>query len=326
MKRKIKTIAIIASAIIAALGISYLYFIYAPTPKEPQLSSNIIQGKMKSDTVERTYLAYIPKALPERPALIIALHGTDMNMETMRSWTGYELDKLADKYGFIVLYPNGYKGNWNDFRKNSPTAARKENIDDVGFLQQLANSFVKSHQVDLKKIFVFGFSNGGQMCMRLAIEKPDFFSAVCVVSATLPTPATYGGPKEGATSRIMFVEGTKDPIVPYQGGVGTLLGLEKIGDFISVNETAKTFAKRNGIIVVPEETKVQNGSSGISRSVEGKCWNKSGDTYVELFTVNGGGHEIPQPAFTFPRILGKTEHCFNSIEQAIEFFHLKYSH
>jgi polyhydroxybutyrate depolymerase len=325
MKRKIKITAIIFSAIIVALGISYLYFIYAPTPKEPPLSSSIIHGEMRSDTVERTYLAYIPRDLPERPALIIALHGTDMNMETMRSWTGYELDKLADEYGFIVLYPNGYKGNWNDFRKNSPTAARKENIDDVGFLQQLANSFVKSHQVDLKKIFVFGFSNGGQMAMRLAIEKPDFFSAVCVVSATLPTTATYGGPKEGATSRIMFVEGTKDPIVPYQGGVGSLLGLQKIGDFISANETAETFAKRNGITGIPEETKVRNGSSGISPSVEGKRWNKFGDTYVELFTVNGGGHEIPQPVFTFPRLLGKTQHDFNSIEQAVEFFHLKYS-
>src|ERR1700676_5568810 len=125
MKRKMKIIAIIASAIIVALGISYLYFIYAPVPKEPPLGSSIIHGEIRSGTIERTYLAYIPRKLPERPALIIALHGTDMDMETMRRWTGYELDKLADKYGFIVLYPNCYKGNWNDFRKNSPTAARK---------------------------------------------------------------------------------------------------------------------------------------------------------------------------------------------------------
>ncbi|MCW3090832.1 MAG: phospholipase/Carboxylesterase [Ferruginibacter sp.] len=325
MKRKMMIAAIISGTIIAALGICYLYFIYAPTPKEPQLSSSIMHAEMRCGTVDRTYLAYIPKHLPERPALIIALHGTAMDMEKMRSWTGYELDKLADKYGFIVLYPNGYKGNWNDFRKNSPTAASKENIDDVGFIQQLANFFVKSHQVDLKKLFVFGFSNGGQMAMRLAIEKPQFFSAVCVVSANLPTPATYAGPKEGATSRIMFVEGTKDPIVSYHGGKASLFGLQKIGDFMSANETAETFAKRNGITGVPEETKSPNGSSGISRSVEAKRWDKSGNTYVELFTVNGGGHEIPQPVFTFPRILGKTAHDFNSIEQAIEFFHIKYS-
>src|ERR1700737_1642896 len=111
MGRKMKITAIISGIIIAALGISYLYFIYAPNPKEPPLSSGIIHGEMRCNTQERTYLAYIPKNLSERPALIIALHGTDMNMEKMRSWTGYELDKLADQFGFIVLYPNAFKGN-----------------------------------------------------------------------------------------------------------------------------------------------------------------------------------------------------------------------
>ena len=67
-----------------------------------------------------------------------------------------------------------------------------------------------------------------------------------------------------------------------------------------------------------------NGSSAASRSIDSKCWNKSGDAYVELFSVIGGGHVIPQPVYMFPRILGKTVRELNSIEQAIEFFHLKY--
>jgi polyhydroxybutyrate depolymerase len=327
MGRKMKIAAIITGTIVAVLGVCYLYFIYAPEPREPRLSSTIIHGKMISDKVERDYIAYIPKNLSERPALIVALHGTDMNMEKMRVWTGYELDRLADQYGYIVLYPNGYKGNWNDIRKNSPFPAKKENIDDVGFIQQLVDSFVKSNQVDLSKIFAFGFSNGGEMAQRLAMEKPDLINAICAVSANLPTTDTYENniSQEGATSRIMLVIGTKDPICPYQGGVVSLLGLKKIGTCISAAASAETYTKRNGITGSPDEMKGPNGSSAVSRSVESKRWNKSGDAYVELFSVIGGGHVIPQPVYMFPRILGKTVRDFNSIEQAIEFFHLKYS-
>jgi polyhydroxybutyrate depolymerase len=325
MRRKMRIAAIIIGTIVVVLAVCYLYFIYAPEPREPRLSSSIIQGKMISDKVERDYLAYIPRNLSERPALIIALHGTDMNMEKMRSWTGYQLDKFADQYGYIVLYPNGYKGNWNDIRKNSPFPAKKENIDDVAFIQQLVDSFVKSNQVDLNKIFAFGFSNGGEMVQRLAMEKPHLMNAVCAVSANLPTTDTYENniSQEGATSRIMLVIGTKDPICPYQGGVVSLLGIKKIGTCISAIASAETYSKRNGISGLPKQMKGPDGSSRKFPSVEIKRWNKSGDAYVELFSVIGGGHVIPQPVYRYPRILGKTMGDFNSIEQAIEFFHLK---
>lgn len=66
---------------------------------------------------------YIPKKLSAKPALIIALHGIGMNATKMRQWTAYELDQLADQNGFAVIYPNGYKGNWNDCRSDAPYPA-----------------------------------------------------------------------------------------------------------------------------------------------------------------------------------------------------------
>ena len=48
---------------------------------------------------------------------------------------------MADRHGFIVLYPDGYKNNWNDCRKDAPFAANKENVDDVGFLRALVEQY-----------------------------------------------------------------------------------------------------------------------------------------------------------------------------------------
>ncbi len=43
--------------------------------------------------------------------------GFVMTCAQMREWTGFELDELADQRGFVVAYPDGYKGNWNDCRR-----------------------------------------------------------------------------------------------------------------------------------------------------------------------------------------------------------------
>lgn len=50
---------------------------------------------------------------------------------------GYESDEMADRHGFIVLYPDGYGKNPNDCRRDAPFAARKENVDDVVCLRAL---------------------------------------------------------------------------------------------------------------------------------------------------------------------------------------------
>ena len=74
---------------------------------------------------DRSYLAYVPAKLPFGSALVIVLHGSGMDGKKMRKWTGYEFDRMADQRGFVVLYPDGYRGNWNDCRKNAIFATKR---------------------------------------------------------------------------------------------------------------------------------------------------------------------------------------------------------
>jgi polyhydroxybutyrate depolymerase len=174
---------------------------------------------------KRSYLAYVPANLPPRSALIVVLHGSGMDGKRMRECTGYEFDRLADERGFAVLYPDGYRHNWNDCRKNAAFPAKRENIDDMSFVRALIGRCKAEQAIDDKRVYAFGYSNGGHMAFRLAMEAPEAIAAVTAVAASLPSPDASSCPQQGRTSRVMLVNGTDDPVSPYQGGVVRLFGL-----------------------------------------------------------------------------------------------------
>ena len=132
----------------------------------------------------------------------------------MRAWTGYEFDRMADQQGF-VLYPDGYKHNRNDCRKIATFPAKAANIvDDMGFIRALIDQVTAAHAINPKRVYAFGYSNGGHMACRLAIEDPSELAAIAALGASLPTQDSSSRSQLGETSRAMLVDGTDDPINP----------------------------------------------------------------------------------------------------------------
>lgn len=314
---------IVLPAIIAILIILiYFYFVYAPVPIKLESSGTLTSSALTRDGHQRSYFSYVPKHLKKNPELIIALHGAGMNATKMRQWTGYNLETLADQYGFIVIYPDGYKGNWNDCRKNSPYPASKAHIDDVGFVETLVSSAASAHAIDTKKVFVFGFSNGGNMAFRLAIEKPQLIAAVCAIGANLPTVDALTCEPVGTTSRVMLVSGTGDPISPYYGGKVSLFGLKQIGNCISAVDTAEYFLSANNMKNTPEVISLETTNKKGALSVEVQSWRSAGRAFVELYSIEAGDHVIPQLYYRFPRLMGKTAANFDATVKAVEFFQI----
>src|SRR5579863_8032381 len=82
------------------------------------------------DGYKRTYRVFIPDRIGKPLPVVLAFHGGGGSGQQMERYTRF--DALAEKEGFIVVYPDGYEGNWNDGRGVSFMRAQKENIDDVG--------------------------------------------------------------------------------------------------------------------------------------------------------------------------------------------------
>src|ERR1700684_3314322 len=86
---------------------------------------------------ERTFIEYVPKTLKPGAPLLFVLHPSGGDASGMRDYSEYEFDELADKYGFLVVYPDGFENTWNDCRGGSPFSSKQMKIDDSGFIEAL---------------------------------------------------------------------------------------------------------------------------------------------------------------------------------------------
>ncbi len=104
------------------------------------------------------------------------------------TWTG--LNAKADQAGFIAVYPNGtgveahrcLNSGFMRFRtKDNPPP------DDVAFTAKLLDDLATVVNVDPKRVYATGVSNGGMMCYRLAAELSDRIAAIAAVAGARPS-------------------------------------------------------------------------------------------------------------------------------------------
>jgi len=85
--------------------------------------------------------------------------------------------ELADREGFIVIWPNGIQNSWNvGDRCCGP--AHDQNVDDVGFTRAILDAIQAEACVDARRIYATGCSNGGGMAYDLACRAADVIAAV----------------------------------------------------------------------------------------------------------------------------------------------------
>lgn len=290
--------------VVALAGALFVYFVYTPAPEVPRLSGKLSKGTVAVGGLTRTYLTYVPQGLRKGAPLVVVMHGSGQSGAQIRSATGYGFDRLADEHGFAVVYPDGYEGYWNACNIVGDYSANKLNIDDVGFLTGVLDKLIAEIGVDRNRVFAVGASRGGHMAFRLALEAPSRFRAVAAVAANVPAPDNFKCKPTGqGTSSVMIMNGTKDPLNPFDGGEVKLFGVFRRGKVRSSRESGQYFADLNGITGAPETTEIQG--AGKNR-VEQVLWRNGSNVEVELVAIHGGGHGLPQPYRRYPRIQGPT--------------------
>ena len=305
MKRVLRFVlwcCIAVVALVATLGALLGYFGYSTAPEVPRLSGTLTKESMTVGGLKRTYMTYVPRGLAKGAPLVVVMHGSGLNGAQIRISTGYGFERLADEHGFAVVYPNAYEGYWDVCSIVGEVGANL-NIDDIGFLTGLVDKLIVEIGVDPGRVFATGGSRGGSMAFRLALEAPSRFRAVAAISANVPTPENFKCKPAGhGPSSVMIMNGTKDPLVPFDGGDVNLLGLfYRNGKVLSARQSGEYFAKLNHITGTPETNETQ-AADGIR--VEHVLWRNDSNVEVELVAIHGGGHGIPQPYRRGPRLLG----------------------
>ena len=288
--------------LVALCGALLGYFVYTPPPEIPHLSGTLTKGSIEVGELKRTYTTYVPGGLAQGAPLVVVMHGSGENAARIRAETGYGFDRLADEHGFAVVYPNSYTLDWDDCGKVGDVSVNGVNIDDVGFLVALVDKLITEIGIDRGRVFATGVSAGGFMSIRLALEAPSRFRAVAAVSANMPTPENSKCKPVGQGTSVMIMNGTKDPLVPFNGGEVNLLGLfYKGGNVRSSRDSGQYFADLNNIVGAPETNQTPMADKV---GVEQVLWRNGSKAEVELVAIHGGGHGITQPYWRRPRLLG----------------------
>ncbi|MEV5532773.1 alpha/beta hydrolase family esterase [Streptomyces prunicolor] len=321
MNASVTALAAIGVVVLAGAA-AYGYFLHSAKPAEPRLSAPVTVDAITVADRTRSYRAFVPADLPPGAPLLFVLHGSQQDGKTIRTATGYGFDRLAERHKFAVIYPDGYKRGWNDGRTAAVTPARKEDIDDEGLIAALVERFRQGHGIDPTRVFVTGFSNGGQLAFRLAARTPERLAGIAVIGAGLPTPDQWAVPEPKSPLPVLLIAGTRDPIMPYEGGEASIFGFQKRGTVLSAEATARAFAEVNGItrppISWPPTGSPLDGSD--APSVIETRFTEPGKPPVVTFTVTGGGHTIPNPDYRFPRLMGRTDDTLDAPAAIWAFF------
>jgi polyhydroxybutyrate depolymerase len=317
LMRRLRIALIVLGAIAALIGGLYVYFLYAPSLEPPQLAATFQRSTIRVGELERTYAFFVPEQLPEKSALLFVLHGSTQNAEDIRLFTGYEFERLATANGLIVVYPEGYAKNWNDCRKSAPYEAKALDINDVAFLHALIDQFRRDFIIDRTRVFAVGYSSGGQMVYRLALESRSEISAIAAIGASLPTADNSDCHEPRQPLPVLIMNGTADPISPFEGGEVSFFGFRSRGTVRSSIETARYFARMAGHDIEPTEINHQTPEPPY---VKQQVWQSAGKAEVVLYSVIGGGHVIPQPHYRAPRFLGPTVTALNGPAEIWKFF------
>jgi poly(hydroxyalkanoate) depolymerase family esterase len=240
---------------------------------------------------------YVPATRPAAPAVVVAMHGCGGSGPGF--YSSSEFASLADRYGYLVIYPSATQqaGFGNCFDTWSDAAKRRGGGSDPVSIVSMITYAERQYGGDPNRVYATGSSSGGMMTNEMLALYPDVFKAGaafmgvpfnCFAGASDYPPGTskctggsmnrtpqqwgdavrqaypgYSGPRP----RVQLWHGTSDTLVPYS------LLQEEIDQWTDVFGVSQT------------PTSTDTPQAGWTRR-------RFGDS-IEAYSIQGAGHTLP---------------------------------
>jgi poly(hydroxyalkanoate) depolymerase family esterase len=246
---------------------------------------------------------YVPDSRPANPGIVVAMHGCGGSGPGF--YSGSEFASLADRYGFIVIYPSAEQqaGFGKCFDTWSDAAKVHGGGSDPGSIVSMVAYVERHYSGDANRVYATGSSSGGMMTQHMLAVYPDVFKAgaafmgvpfgcfanapdyapstsKCTTGQLDLTPQQWGDKVDnaypgysGLRPRVQLWHGTADSLVPYSG----------------LNESIEQWTNVFGL-----------SQTLTSTSTPASNWNRrryadsSGTVQVEAYSIQGAGHSLPQ--------------------------------
>jgi poly(hydroxyalkanoate) depolymerase family esterase len=245
---------------------------------------------------------YAPNSRPANPAIVVAMHGCGGSGPGF--YSSSEFAGLADRYGYVVIYPTATQqaGFGNCFDTWSDAAKRRGGGSDPVSIVSMVTYVQRQYGGDPNQVYATGSSSGGMMTNEMLALYPDVFKAGaafmgvpfnCFANAADYPPSSsrctggtmdrtpqqwgdavrqaypgYGGPRP----RMQLWHGTSDTLVPYR------LLQEEIEQWTDVAGLGQT------------PTSTDTPQAGWNRR---RYADPAGTVQVEAYSIQGAGHSLP---------------------------------
>jgi polyhydroxybutyrate depolymerase len=269
------------------------------------------------DSLERFLRIYAPAGRTGPLPVVFVIHGGGGSAGNMEWLTENRFNRIADREGVLVVYPEGIENGWNDGRSDLRTEAVRRGIDDLGFLRKLPQELSALFSIDSTRVYSTGISNGGFMSFRLACDAADVFAAVAPVTANF-TAELAPRCRPARPISVAILNGTDDSLVPWGGGAIRVLFTNR-GEVLSVPQTIARWRELNDCAALEPRT-VRNEVADDGTTLRTHAARCAAGTELALFEIEGGGHTWPGGVQYLPRLLvGRTSRELDGAEVIWEF-------
>ncbi|RAO33776.1 Feruloyl esterase [Micromonospora noduli] len=295
MRIRGKLLLVLAASLVAA-------GLVAPTVG-PAYAASLTEVTSFGDNPGRMRMhVYVPDNRPTRPAVVVAMHGCGGSGPGF--YSGSEFASLADRYGYIVIYPSATQqaGFGNCFDVWSDAAKRRGGGSDPVSIVSMVRYVQQQYAADPERVYATGSSSGGMMTNHMLALYPDLFkagaafmgvpfncfanaadfpptSSQCTGGNMNRTPQQWGDAvrqaypgHSGPRPRVQLWHGTNDTLVPYS----------------LLQEAIEQWTNVFGLSQTPTSTDTPQANWNRRRYAD-----SGGTVQVEAYSIQGAGHSLP---------------------------------
>ncbi len=217
--------------------------------------------------------------------LIILLHGYSSSGQRIDNY--FKVGSLVDDYRFLFVAPDGTRepsGRRNRFWNATEACCNffDVEVDDSSYIRSIIEEMQKVYNVDDRRIYLIGHSNGGFMSYRMAYEHSDKISAI--VSLAGANHREQRDPPPNAV-HILQIHGTNDRTIDFQGGDTSEYFNGRGGRYPGALRSVRRWADYNGCV----ETGAGRELRDLEASLPG---HETGVLKFEIGCKDGGSAEL----------------------------------
>jgi acetylxylan esterase len=259
---------------------------------------------------------YVPDRVAVKPPILVASHHCQGTGTGTYNETKSTLVPLADKHGFIMIFPEATGHNCWDV--GSAKSLNHDGGGDTHAIAQMVRYTLSKYNADAGRVYAFGGSSGAMMTQALIGIYPDLFRGGVAISGVpcgcwaeqysgdTATNGQWSGPCAGGSVTKTAQQWGDLVRAAFPGYTGHRPRLQLWhGDpdatisFNNMGEAIKQWTNVLGLPTTPSSTDAPTSST------THQFWkNDCGFTVLETFSVKGAGHAVNWDTNTVASFLG----------------------